>query len=166
MKYQHKPLQVNWKISSYGILRSYLILVVVRHGWLESQIFKKGAEMLSSAYSLLFQQATCKCFSYFYHFLYSSVVVAPRIWTCQGSGKMPRKGNFDITYQSEEKLKQGTTLQKQDSVRPKFGNWEQFPDCENKVKNNRIEASKSNVIKELSTAKEKIIKHWLNNLSL
>ncbi|XP_076192179.1 uncharacterized protein LOC143159361 isoform X1 [Aptenodytes patagonicus] len=32
------------------------------------------------------------------------VVVAPRIWTHQGSGEMPRKGNFDITYQSEEQI--------------------------------------------------------------
>lgn len=86
-----------------------MILVLVEQGWLEPQIFKKAAEMLSGAYSLVFQQAKNKSFSpsliWFYHFLYSSVVVNPRIWAHQGSGEMPCKGNFDITYQSEEQIK-------------------------------------------------------------
>lgn len=86
-----------------------MILVLEEQGWLEPQIFKKAAEMLSGAYYLVFQWAKNKSFSHsliwFYHFLFSIVVVDPTIWAHQGSGEMPRKGNFDITHQSEEQIK-------------------------------------------------------------
>lgn len=105
MKYRHEPLRITQKVWSYDIL----YLVLEEQGWLEPQIFKNAAEMLSGAYYLVFQRAKSKSFSpsliWFYHFLYSSVVVDPTIWAHQGSGEMPRKGNFDTTHQSEEQIK-------------------------------------------------------------
>lgn len=109
MKCQHELHAVNWKIWCYDILWSYLTLVVVGHGWLESQIFKTGAKIISSVYYFMYQLTTHKCFSYgstisYIPVWWSKSTDTPGQWWDAPQGELQHHLSFWGTNQSKATL--------------------------------------------------------------